>query len=263
MKSVFGTITVILILRSGAYGSLLFSHVGNVDPTLEGWSIGGSLAPNNGVGIVVGPITNDAGSGLDAWFVDDTSNAVSSNQSYFQTPTSGEVADGNTLGWILSTTIRIPDASVTAAASPFLLYRDGTRSWDIYFGSDADSDPVVLLPNGGGAFPNFSGLSFTIEGAGATYHTFDLIYDPIATTADLYIDGVERLSDYAGISLVTSPGVGWGSGSSADIGQGNFNTVQFSIVPEPRYGVALFILVALGFGFQRYRIQRRAASETE
>ena len=38
---------------------VLFEHVGNSDPTTEDWNIGGS----GSIGIIVGPLTNDAGSG--------------------------------------------------------------------------------------------------------------------------------------------------------------------------------------------------------
>ena len=67
----------------------------------------------------------------------------------------------------------------------------------------------------------------------------------IARSADLYVNGVEQLSNYTGF-LNSEERVFWGSGSSADTGQANFNRVAFSIVPEPSMtGGLILITVAL------------------
>jgi hypothetical protein len=74
-----------------------------------------------------------------------------------------------------------------------------------------------------------------------------LVYDPIAHSADLFVDGIERLSDFTGFSYTTDTSVGFGSGSSSDTGQGNFGSVQFEVntVPEPSSAV----LWGLGVSF--------------
>ena len=107
---------------------------------------------------------------LDAWFVNDTSQVIGSNQSYFQLLTSQENDQASNLGWSLSTTIRMPNASETDDGSPFVLFRDGTTTWDMFFGSEADRDPTVSLYDGGGSYPNYTGPHFTLQGAGSTYH---------------------------------------------------------------------------------------------
>lgn len=214
-------------LSSTALGDLVnVKHVGSSDPTTQGWTQGGG-----GAGTSAGPLINDAGSGLDAWFVDDSS--TSGGLGYAALLSAPEVDLANTLGWSLTTTLRIPNALETAAVSPFLLYANGTTRWQMAFGSDAEGDPLVLLMDGGGSFPNFTGASFTLEGVGNGYHTYELVFDPDEASADLFIDGTERISDYAGFAFVEPAGIGWGTGSSADTGRGHFNLVEFSVVPEP------------------------------
>jgi hypothetical protein len=227
---------------------VIFEHNGQLDPINdEAWMLGGS----GGTGVDVGPLADDAGSGMDAWFVDDNSTAGGSNLSYFQSLTAGQTGQAN-LGWTLSTTIRIPDNSVTTGLSPFVSYRDTVTSWEMAFGSDVDGDPVVLLRNTGGSV---AGPSFTLEGAGNTYHTYDLIYDPTAGSADLFIDGIERISNFSGYGFSETLGnVGWGAGSSADTGQGNFNHVRFSVVPEPSSMVVVAFTFLTAGVFRRRRV---------
>jgi hypothetical protein len=217
---------------------IIFEHTGNADPLTEGWTAFNA----GGGGQVVGPLTNDAGSGLDAWSMSDTSSALFTTLSYNQTPSPAQLNQASTLGWSYSVTIRIPNSSDLAAASPFIAYRDGSRSWQLHFGSEADGDPIVQLHDGGGAHPNFTGPTYTLQQAGSTYHTYALVFDPLDDSADLFVDGVERISDFPGFALAATT-FGFGNGSSADTGQGNFNSVQFMIVPEPESA----LLAALGF----------------
>jgi hypothetical protein len=115
------------------------------------------------------------------------------------------------------------------------------------FGTQPDGDPIVFLPTSIG--PPLAGLTYVLDGAGPGYHMYELVYDPVFSSADLYVDGVKRLSDYTGLpSPNETPTVSWGAGSSGDTGQGNYNLVQFAIVPEPStvtlFGFALLSLCA-------------------
>lgn len=142
------TLLLLMISSMPLSAAVLFEHTGSADPTTEGWSIGGSGTPGSN-GVYTGPIINDVGSGLDAWYVNDTASFGGSNQSYYGSLTSGQVTQASTNGWTLSTTIRIPNASETAAYSPFILYRDGEISWDVAFGSTSGGDPIVKLITSG------------------------------------------------------------------------------------------------------------------
>jgi Vibrio cholerae sialidase, lectin insertion/PEP-CTERM motif len=253
------TVVLTVLCSSPVFAGIIFSHNGASDPTTEGWSVGGT----GGVGVSVGGITNDASSGLDAWFVDDTSSGPDSNQSYYQTLSSTQATQAGTYGWSYSSTLRIPNASETPNASPFINYVDGSRDWRMHFGSEADGDPFILLWDGGIVSGVFTGDKYTLQGAGTTYHTYELVFDPTAGTADLFVDGSEVLSDYAGFSTSGANNFSWGAGSSADTGRGNFNSVTFSVnpVPEPS-SLALLSLGGLTLvGYGRRRKQTRELSK--
>jgi hypothetical protein len=108
------------IPSTSLHAAILFQHSGNADPTTESWAIGGGDSGGNHPGQTVGPLTNDAGSN-DAWFVKDDSSVLDSNLSYYQTPSGAQNSQAIALGWSLSTIIRIPNASETAALFIFPL----------------------------------------------------------------------------------------------------------------------------------------------
>lgn len=229
--------------------TIIFQHIGSVDPVVsEGWLQIGADA-------VVGP-TND--SGTSAWFVDDNSTSNLSVLGYSRSPSAAQVASAFALGWNLTLSLRvvdIPDAM--PAGSPTALYRDGSALYAMHFGTEADGDPIVHLPTAL-SVPS-PGPSFTLQGGGSGYHIYRLSYDPASASVNLFVDDVERLSNYTGIPNMNQPHVAWGAGTGMDTGQGNFSLVQFEIVPEPR----VILLVALAFlglpfvpGFKRSEVRQ-------
>jgi len=98
---------LLFISTSLQANTVIFEHSGNTNPINENWLIGGA----GSIGIQTGPISNDIGSGQDAWFVNDTSTVGGSNQSYYQMLSSNHSNQANTFGWTLSTTIRIPNVT--------------------------------------------------------------------------------------------------------------------------------------------------------
>jgi hypothetical protein len=228
-----------LVISRGANADLVISHSGSANPTTEGWT-----QTQPGVNVTVGAI-NDGGT--PAWFVDDSDGAsTGALLLYTKNLTTTQVADAAAIGWTLSTTIRVPSTSRPGDfSSPAVAYQGSTTQWAMGF-NVINGDTVVQLITG---FSNIStgaqstgGPTYTLSGI-STYNTFDLRYDPSSLSADLFVNGVERISNYTGRSSVSAtPNVLWGAGSFPDIGRGNFNAVSFNIAAIPE--VSSFLLAA-------------------
>jgi len=247
------TATISGVISGQAQASIVFSQSGSVDPTTAGWAVDNPalvLGPRP----ATSPVTNDLGSGFDAWSIDDTSTFAGTTRTYTQSPSATDNDRALNLGWTLRANLRIgntPDA-VGNAGSIILEYANGTTAYRLALGNEADGDPIALLWDGG-LDPDdtltATGTLFTLQTGGAGYHLYEMVYDPFAGSVDLFIDGIERISDYAGISNSFNR-VAWGAASSSDTGQANWNQVQFEIaaVPLPA-ALPLFFSGLLGLGW--------------
>lgn len=222
------TAVAALLLPLSASAAVVFQHHGASDPTGEGWA---QTGPLGGAGpIAEGPVVND--SGYDAWAVDDDSTSNGSYLYFTQTPTDTQISDAAALGWALRSRLRVVDVPDTAAtildASVSLEYADGARRYTLVFGSDTDGDPIVTLITG-----QSTGTSHTLEGTGGGYHLYELVFDPVAGSADLFVDGVEQISDYGGHTHQAGvKRVSFGGASSPDTGHGRYNLVEFTVFSE-------------------------------
>jgi hypothetical protein len=232
--------------------SIVAQHEGSSDPLIEGWTTWGP-----GFSVSVGGI-NDGGT--PAWMVNDSSTAVNTFLFYRRPLTLAEATDAAAIGWNLSTTIRVPSSTRPEDSfSPAVHYYDGATNWTMGFNVDS-GNTVVQLVNGYSNFANSVettlGPKYTLTG-NSIYNKFELRFDPLSSTADLFINGVERISNYAGITdgnLFGPPGarhVQWGALSQTDSGHGNFNAVSFEInsavVPECTSLVIWSLLTCVGF----------------
>ena len=121
------------------------------------------------------------------------------------------------------------------------LYRDGSRSYQMHFGTAANGDAIVELVLASG---NIFG-TYTVPG-GSVYNTFELLYDSSAGSADLFVNGVEQISNYNGFALNQTL-VAWGDGSTqpnpTNISSAYFSNVTFSVIPEPS---SAFMILSAG-----------------
>ncbi len=233
-----------------ALSVVLHEHTGSNDPTSEGWTL------NPPVGSTLGAVVDG---GTPAWFINNST--PGDNAFYKITPSVAEVQLVTTFGWSLQTTLHMTAPSLTPGGSMLALFRDGSTSYQMHFGTDASGNAMVVLADNTGGFNSTAGLTYTTT-TGDVFNTFELRYSPTEGSADLFVNGVERISDYTGFDLLQTQ-LAFGDGSSRDltglepgsnISAANYFETVFSSVPEP--GTALFGMACVGVAALRRR--RRA-----
>jgi len=212
---------------------VIFGHYGATDPETEGWDadpeVGTSVTP-------VGPILDDGG--YDAWFINDVvSSSSGSSGGYWGVLDETQSTQAATDGWKLRTTVRVANVPDVGYGSVAVYFFDGATQWYLDFETDATGQQIVTAVTALG----FAGIDYN-SGSGG-YHSYEIVYDPLAGNADVFVDGVEQISDWEGMSTAINENrFKFGSGCSLDVGQGNYSLVEFEIVPEP----ATLTLLALG-----------------
>jgi hypothetical protein len=223
---------MLTVLSAGVVANAaIIQHNGANDPNTEGWTYGTTTGLNQ----TKGPLTNDAGSGKNAWYVNDASgSAIGGSGSdygiYYQGFTSTQQTTLLTSNWTATVVLRMPNASTANSGAVLLDVNLGpsNRRFLAYFGTDASGNPLV-------DDNSLNPLATTSLGTG--YHKYDLQYDKNTATVNLSIDGTLFYSNWAGIagSNQNTNAFGqmqFGSGSGGGVGQGNYNLVQ-TAVPEP------------------------------
>lgn len=253
MKRLFYSLSAGLIglaLTGFAHAALSITHAGAVDPTAEGFTVEACCGQS-----ASGSILNDLGH--DAWSI--TGQARSYQFGYYSgTLSPGQKADIGSQGFILTLEARASQgvAPVYDSTSHVTVggaaVDTGTSRFEIGLGVDGSGDTVVVLPTSIDPFgPDGSirtpGPSYTLTGSGSSYHTYQLVFNPEARSADLFVDGTERIRGYTGDpSFLDNKGLKFGAFSG---GQINFAQVQLtSPVPEPSIrammGLGVLLLIA-------------------
>ncbi|MEM7392931.1 MAG: PEP-CTERM sorting domain-containing protein [Verrucomicrobiota bacterium] len=217
----FGLIgSCLLLLCSSSPAGLIGLHIGNNDPTSEGWTlsrIGGS--------VTTGPVLDGV---VPAWQVDDDS--LTDRLFYDHVITNEQRDEGSANGWSLRVVMRMTEAPVPADGSAIsVAYRDGSRSYQLGWGIETNGNAFVMLLDGSvGSIP--FGTTHTLSDN--NFHTYDLVYDSVAASADLFVDGIEVLSDYTGFSSGQQR-LAFGAFSTANTGAAHWTGLEFRTIPEP------------------------------
>jgi autotransporter-associated beta strand protein len=233
-------LTVTLIGSSGALlvgpveADTLALHQGDVDPTSEGFGYSDNFGPAS-----KGPVMNDVGTGLNVWSI--TSGSSSTQTGYGLAFTPAQNAALASQGFEMTMEARVPSGPLNSPNGNFYPSAYATvdfgsgRRFDVAIGRNSNGDTEAVLPTAlvGGVNYYTPGASFTLTGSGSSYHLYQLVYNPMANAADLYIDGVDRLSGYAGQTQFFDAG---GTGFDADNGgTNNCNVFEVQSTPTSLY----------------------------
>jgi hypothetical protein len=207
-------VQVMLLLMaavSPAHALTLVEHVGNSDPTTEGWAVLVSSSP-------VGPLTNDAG--FDAWFIDDTSASLLAQHVYNYDLSETDALSASTYGWAMTARVRV---SPTSSSAFVIVVGDGTSSYKLEFG-DTIPGPIVKFNHNNAVF-----------GIDEGYHLYQIVHDATTDTADFYIDNVlvsADMPDDVGPAPNTQR-LTWGTNFTGFVAVNSISLDVFSPIPEP------------------------------
>jgi hypothetical protein len=244
-------------LAGRARADVIGLHSGMTDPLTEGFS-----TVSFGASSTAGPISNDLGK--PAWSIAGT--AQSSQFGYMSGAlTATQQAEVAATGFTLTMVARVVQGLAPAYDSTSHVViggadlDTGVKRFEVDLSLDSQGNTVAVLPtsidNGG---PGFSirapGANYTVTGN--DWHTYQLVYNPTTQLADLFIDGVDQISGYAGhTSFVENRGLVWSANSG---GQGDFNFVNaetgtLSTTPEPSSLLICGGTLLLGLGLNTLR----------
>ncbi len=201
---------IVQIESLGAY-EIIVSHTGANDLVVEGWE--NRIQTNT----TFGPVFDDQG--FDAWFVDDMGSGIGDGGGYWFDVSDAQIQNAHSNGWKISANIRnvsyTPYDGRPNQAGVTVNFDDGTSNFVLSFqGSEGDPFVRVLLING---------PEFVVAGDG--YHLYEFVYDPVTASADVLVDGVLRVANYAGVPHTGVQRILWGSGDSRGQGRGHYNLV--------------------------------------
>ncbi len=209
---------------------ILRLHMGATDPISEGFAL--SLSS----GGTVGPVTNDYG--RDSWKVI----SLGTPAGYLLSLSASEQASIGAQDVVLSATMRI-----VQSPNIWLGLYTASQGFEFSFASQADGDPIVSM-----------GLDpiVTLEGGGPGYHDYQIVYRAATARVDLWVDGVERVSNLAATGGSSGWGGFWGA-AQGPVSQANWNRVSFEIIPEPSSLALLGCGAVLLAGHWLRRFRRR------
>jgi hypothetical protein len=219
-------------------GTVVLQHIGANDPTTEGFIL--SLANGS-----VGPVTGDLG--MDSWMTATPTNGISA--SYQQNLSASQIAQLAGENWTLTMILRVVETDTSGKS--LVGFATGTEKfYGMFFGASTSGDPFVRIND----------QTYSLDGAGSIYNVYQLVYTAANDTADLWVNGVDRLQD---VPHYQSPlgYVTWGSGLQSGPAQVNWNLVELSVssVPEPSAICLIFLGLAGAASLRgvRWKIKRR------
>ncbi len=194
-----------------AAGREVFSHRGAANPQPTWGITPGDSTSNIGLSAVItGP--------LPAWKVSDLAGGIFR---YERIPSANDLADGTAHGWRVLVVLNLPLINDPIDAATIVEFADGSKRFALEFGTDPNGNPIV-------GFFGSAGTRVNVPEDG--FHTYEMIYNPDTSAAQLWIDGTPHTS-YTGLNGSLTR-FNFGSGSSSGQGVGEWNEVRWEILGD-------------------------------
>lgn len=73
-----------------------------------------------------------------------------------------------------------------------------SRRYTLVFGMDTNKVPTVyaLTDTNYGSNPIGTPYQYTVTNGADKYNTYEMVYDPVTATVDVWVNGAEKISDY-------------------------------------------------------------------
>lgn len=232
--AMFG-LSFVAVNHNAAQADVVALHQGATDPTTEGFSFSSAFGASS-----VGRVTNDLGSGTNAWNISSLTPNTQVGEGFSFTSTQSQ--SFLSLGATVTLVARVVSGPLNATGANFypssvssIEFGNGRR-YDLALVLNANGDTVVVLASDllGGTNFYTPGSSYTLTDSESTYHTYQLIYSDSSKTADLYVDGIGRLFGYAGQThFFSATGDAYfGADNNGSVNVSLFK-VETGVVPEP------------------------------
>jgi serine/threonine protein kinase len=217
------TVAAMLLVVGSVVGSRLLAapprvieKVGAFDPVAEGFLTHGDVT-----GTVAMNVAKD---GYDGWRVFSHDQGI-----YHRRLSRAQKKTALARGWTLTAKLR-PQEGMTFAHADFFGYG---RRFEVCVYRQPDRTMVARLTTQ--VLPSFQGPEAQIRDDGQ-YHEYELRFDSGQQMADLWIDGVKRLTGYRGVSDFQDPQDDWGvafgaSNYKSERSEGSFRLIRFEINP--------------------------------
>ncbi len=203
-------------------GTTVTQPSGPLDPASAGggyWPAGISTQP----GMTVAPVSDDNGTGFNAWQVSDVNGTASGGTITYTMPIDQASLNlARTNGWRVVVHSRLADNSGSATADQIVIYTDSATGlrYGPWLGVDASLNLFVSM---------LGGSTYTLTSDLFSYHTHMMVYDPATQYVSYYFDGRLIVANYTG-QASAGRGLAFGCASSPGKGVMNYNLVQLDVV---------------------------------
>lgn len=227
----FTTPTPTLFARYEA-GNSVTRPAGPPDPlSADGgeWQLILGTDPN----VATNAVIDDWGMGINAWGIRDMTTGASQFAEYgkpFDTNLNQQLIASP---WLLTVRSRFVDDYFSPDSTIFTQWGGNAgKRYLIWYDRTDGLDLIVKLHGSNGP------TSYVVTSAQAgvnDYHLHQVLYNPATASASYYFDGQFVATWQGDGSAFTYPGIQWGAGSSANMGEVNFNLVEFkAVLPAAR-----------------------------